>query len=70
MEREKTGESILNVETVVEMFFNNENKQVIEFLRKNKDQVAEFCLQVVESYRESDYKSAVARLSMLIEELL
>ena len=59
-----------NVEEAVESFTNKHDMElIIEYLRKNREDITEFCLQVSEAYKEGD-NTGVMKLSQIIEKLL
>lgn len=60
-----------SVEEITKQFTQgdlNEN-QVIDYLRANRNDVTEFCLQTFEAYQSGD-KTGIIKLGMIIEELL
>jgi len=61
---------ITTVGMAVECFLDGDTASTIKFLKAHKDETAEFCLQLQDSYQENDRRTPVIRLSMLIEELL
>ena len=58
------------IEEAVSLFIEGDNSAAISFLRSHKNEIGEFCLQVRDSYAESDKTTPFLKLSMLIEELL
>ena len=74
----ETGKPIINeqealpqsVEEMVDQFTDHKlnEKDVIKYLRKNKDDITEFCFQTVEAYREGD-KTGIFHLATIIESL-
>jgi hypothetical protein len=72
---EKTPQTIetikpKNVEEAVQCFQDNNNAAAIEYLRENRKDIGEFCLQVKECYSENDRNTPFLRLAGLIDELL
>ena len=56
------------VEEAVNLIVNKyDNKGAIEYLKNHQDEVSEFCLQVVESYKD---KTGTMLLAQIIEKLL
>ncbi len=58
------------VEEAVLCFQDGKNKEAIAYLRENRNDIGEFCLQVKECYLENDTITPFLRLAQLIEELL
>ncbi|HBH46167.1 MAG TPA: hypothetical protein DDX47_02255 [Candidatus Jacksonbacteria bacterium] len=59
-----------SVEAAVRCFLDGDTNVAIAFLRANRDEITEFCLQVRDSYTESDRATPFAMLARLIEKLL
>jgi len=67
---EKIETTLHSVEDAVNLFIKGDDTAcVINYLRLNRDDVVEFCMQVHETYRDGD-KSGIIKLGMLIKELL
>lgn len=60
-----------NVEETVKFFMDGDldEEGVIDYLRNNRDDITEFCLQVYESYQDGD-KSGVIKISMILDKAL
>lgn len=58
------------VEEAIKCFHDDNYEATINFLRNNRDEIGEFCLQIRDSYNEGDKSTPFLRLSMLIEKLL
>ncbi len=69
--KEKSLDYIKSTEEAVTLFTSGEwnENDAISYLKENKKETAEFCLQVIESYSEKD-KTGAIRLGMIIEKLL
>ncbi len=63
--------SFQKVEDAVDAFINGEvdELKIIDYLRANRDNITEFCLQVNESYQSGD-KTGTIKLATIIEKLL
>ena len=60
-----------SVEDAVRRFMEDDNiEATTTFLRANRGEVAEFCLQVRDRYAESDRTTPFVELARLIETLL
>lgn len=60
-----------NVDDAVRLFMdgNLNEGDIINYLRSNRDDITEFCLQVYESYQEGD-KAGIIKISMLLDKAL
>ncbi len=59
------------VEDAVKLFISGEYNEIetIKYLRANREEINEFCMQTYESYQSGD-KSGIIKLGMIIEKLL
>ena len=73
MKQPKIGQEAMpqSVKEAVGLFVNGEydENKVIEYLRANRGEVGEFCLQTYEAYRSGD-TTGIIRLGMIIDKLL
>lgn len=58
------------VEEAVKCFHDDKYDDAINFLRNNRKEIGEFCLQIRDSYGENDKSTPFLRIAMLIEKLL
>ena len=59
-----------SVKEAATRFLEGDTDATVAYLRMNKDDVGEFCLQVRERYDSNDAKTPILRLAELIEFLL
>lgn len=59
-----------NVKDAVNSFLQEKYDDVINFLRNNRGEIGEFCLQVKDSYGENDKSTPLLMMAVLIEKLL
>ncbi len=68
--REFVPQEPKTVEEATRRFLDDDTEGAITFLRANREEVAEFCLQVRDAYSESDRATPFVRLAQLIDSLL
>lgn len=59
-----------SVEDAVSRFIEGDTQAAIAFLRKNREEVGEFCLQIRDRYSETDTATPFLEISKLIQALL
>jgi|GEM_PF-563923 len=59
-----------SVEEAVKCFLDGKDDETISFLRNNKGEISEFCLQIRDSYGEDDKITPFMLIARLIERLL
>jgi len=59
-----------SVEEAVQCFQDDKTEATIKYLRENRNDIGEFCLQVKECYSENDMSTPFLRLAELIDKLL
>ena len=59
-----------NVEEAVKCFQDGKTKEAIMYLRENRNDISEFCLQIKDCYSEKDTTTPILKLAQLIDELL
>jgi len=69
-EQSQAGEMPETVEEAVTRFQDDDSEAAISFLRDNKREVGEFCMQIRDKYADNDTATPFLRLAKLIEELL
>lgn len=59
-----------STEEAISRFINGDNNAAVSFLRAHRDETAEFCLQVRDTYQKHDTTTPFVKLAQLIESLL
>ncbi len=59
-----------STEEAVSAFLEGDNDAAVSYLRSNRDEIGEFCLQVRDTYQEHDTNTAFLQLAQLIDSLL
>ena len=68
--RESAPREPQSVQDAVSRLIGGDTEAAVAFLRANREEVAEFCLQVRDTYQESDTTTPFVQLALLIESLL
>lgn len=68
--QEMKAETPKTVEDAVNSFLQEKYDDVINFLKNNREEIGEFCLQVKDSYGENDKSTPLLMMAVLIEKLL
>jgi hypothetical protein len=63
---EKAPKEPQTTEHVVSQFINGNNEVAISFLKDNKNEIGEFCLQVRDAYGENDKSTPFLKLAEII----
>lgn len=69
-ESQSTEKEPQSTEEAVSCFLNGDNNAAVSYLRNNRDEIGEFCLQVRDAYQEHDTTTPFLELAQLIDSLL